>query len=373
VFRQWLHLPDPGMVEIALATVAANRISGDPVWILLTGPPSSGKTETLNSLLGLPDMYSVSTLTEAALLSGTPVREQAADATGGLLREIDKFGILVLKDFTSILSMNRDKQKVLLGALREIYDGAWTRRVGVDGARTLAWAGKVGLIGGVTSAIDSHHAVMSAMGQRFALYRLPPIDGGAQARRAIEKTGDEPKMREELSRAVCACFDGIDFTSPRVLSGEDHEWIIALTTLVAKCRSAVERHGYTRDIELVHGAEAPARLTKMLVQLLGGAHQIGVRPRRARDLIIKIGFDCIPPVRRLTVEALLKQANPLTTAALAAAVRYPEQTVRRALQELECHDIVEHFAPHSMADKWCVAPHWKQQFEIARGTFPKCQ
>jgi hypothetical protein len=38
------------------------------------------------------------------------------------------------------------------------------------------------LIGGVTSAIDSAHSVMSSMGQRFALYRLPAIDGRAQAR-----------------------------------------------------------------------------------------------------------------------------------------------------------------------------------------------
>jgi len=42
------------------------------------------------------------------LLSGTPTKEKAADARGGLLREIGAFGYLVLKDFTSILSMHRD-------------------------------------------------------------------------------------------------------------------------------------------------------------------------------------------------------------------------------------------------------------------------
>jgi hypothetical protein len=316
-------------------------------------------------------MHSVSTLTEAALLSGTPDKDCSASSTGGLLREIDGFGIHVLKDFTSILSMNRDKQKILLGALREIYDAAWNRHVGGDGGRKLDWRGKVGLIGGVTSSIDSHHTVMSAMGQRFALYRLAAIDAGAQARRAIEKTGEEQRMRAELSGAVSACFDGLDFTSPPVLSAEDHEWIIALTTLVARCRSAVERHSYSREIELIHDAEAPARLTKMLVQFLRGALLIGVKPQRARGLIIKVGFDCIPPVRRLALEALLEQGSPLTTAALAESIGYPEQTARRALQELECHGIAEHHARHSMADKWSVTSHWKQQFEIARGAFPK--
>jgi hypothetical protein len=373
VFRRWLYLPDPGMVEIALATVAANRIPGDPVWLLLTGPSSSGKTETLNSLLDLPNMHPVSTLTEAALLSGTPGDDRAKDATGGLLREIGEFGIIVPKDFTSILSMHRNTRQSVLAALREIYDGAWTRCVGVDGGKKLHWRGKVGLIGGVTSAIDSAHAVLSSMGHRFVLYRLPPTDGRAQAQRAIEKTGAELGMRVELTGAVSALFDGIDFADPPLLSDTDQAWIVALTTLVARCRSAVERDGYGREIVLIHDSEAPARLTKMLVQLLRGARLIGVRPPRARELILKVGFDCIPPVRRLALEALLKQSNPLTTAAIAQGTGYPEQTIRRALQELECHGIVEPGLRHSPAETWRVASHWKQQFDIARGAFPKCR
>jgi predicted transcriptional regulator len=317
-------------------------------------------------------MHSASTLTEAALLSGTAKKDRAADAKGGLLREIGEFGILVLKDLTSILSMNRDKQKALLAALREIYDGAWTRRVGVDGAREFAWQGKMGLIGGVTSVIDSHHAVMSAMGQRFALYRIPAIDGSAQARRAIEKSGDEQEMRAELTGTVSACFEGLDFASPQDLSSADEEWIIALTTLVARCRGAVDRHGYVRDIELIHDAEAPARLTKMLVQLLRGARLVGVTRQRAKELIIKVGFDCIHPVRRLAVQELLNEQNPLTLAEVAEGSGYPEQTIRRALQDLECHGIVERSGRQSVAERWCVAQHWREQFEIARGPFPKC-
>jgi len=373
IFRKWLYLPDPGMVEVALAAVAANHIKGDPVWLMLTGPPSSGKTETLISLLGLPNMHSVSTLTEAALLSGTSTKERAKDATGGLLLEIGEFGIVVLKDFTSVLSMNRDKLRTLLAALREVYDGRWTRCVGVDGARKLEWQGKTGLIGGVTSAIDSAHSVMSSMGQRFALYRLPAIDGRAQAQNAIEKTGAEEDMRAELMGAVGNAFDGLDYDNPPALLVADREWIVALATLVARCRSAVERDGHTRDIELIHDAEAPARLTKMLVQLLTGARLIGVRPQRARELIVKVGFDCIPPVRRLALEALLRQSNPLPLAEIAVTTKYSPQTVRRALEDLSCHGVVERCAPHCVAEKWRVASLWKQQFDIARGTFPKCQ
>jgi hypothetical protein len=99
VFQQWLYLPDPGVVALTLAAVTANRMAGDPVWLLLIGAPSSGKTEILDSLLDLPHMHPAATLTDASLLSGVPKREHSTTSTGGLLRVIGDFGFLVLKDF----------------------------------------------------------------------------------------------------------------------------------------------------------------------------------------------------------------------------------------------------------------------------------
>src|SRR5436305_642239 len=88
VFRHWLHLPDPTPLHAVLATVVANRSPGDPVWLLLVGPPGCGKSELLVPLAGLGDVHMAATLTEASLLSGSPKRERAKDAKGGLLREI---------------------------------------------------------------------------------------------------------------------------------------------------------------------------------------------------------------------------------------------------------------------------------------------
>jgi hypothetical protein len=63
------------------------------------------------------------TITEAALLSGTPKKEMASGAKGGLLREIGPAGIIVAKDFGSVLSMHRGARSTVLAALREVYDG----------------------------------------------------------------------------------------------------------------------------------------------------------------------------------------------------------------------------------------------------------
>jgi hypothetical protein len=44
-----------------------------------------------------------------------------------------------VKDVTSILSMNRDMRTQVLGALREVHDGSWVRKVGTDGGQSLPW------------------------------------------------------------------------------------------------------------------------------------------------------------------------------------------------------------------------------------------
>lgn len=97
-----------------------------------------------------------------------------------------------------------------LAALREIYDGSWTRLVGTDGGKTLAWEGRLGLIAGCTPVIDSHHSVVGAMGERFVFYRLPPIDADSQARRALGHVGQETRMRVALADAAASVLDRVD-------------------------------------------------------------------------------------------------------------------------------------------------------------------
>lgn len=162
VFERWLILPNLTPVYAVLGTVAANLLPGDPVWLGVIGPPSSAKTEILNSTSLLPHVVQAATLSIAGLLSGTSKQQYDKDAKGGLLRQIGDFGIVTLKDFGSILSMRPDAKAELLAALREIYDGAWTRHLGTDGGRTLAWRGKIGLLFGATSVIDIHYGVIGA-------------------------------------------------------------------------------------------------------------------------------------------------------------------------------------------------------------------
>jgi hypothetical protein len=56
LFQEFYHLPDTGHIELALAAIAANKGNGDPVWLLIVAPPGWGKTEPLNTVIGLPNI-----------------------------------------------------------------------------------------------------------------------------------------------------------------------------------------------------------------------------------------------------------------------------------------------------------------------------
>lgn len=99
----------------------------------------------------------------------------------------------------------------MLAALREVYDGHWYRDVGADGGHTIEWHGRIAVIGAVTTAWDSHQAVIASMGDRFVLIRIDSTQHRqAAGRKAIANTGEESQMRAELARAVAGVLAGMN-------------------------------------------------------------------------------------------------------------------------------------------------------------------
>jgi hypothetical protein len=347
VFQRLLHLPDPpDYLYGVLGAVAANYLPGDPLWLFVVGASSGGKTEVLRSLSTLEGVREAATLTEGALLSGAPKREHAENATGGLLREIGESGIILAKDFGSVMSMNKDAQQHTLAALREIYDGKWTRAFGTDGGRRESWTGKVGLIGGCTPVIDRQHAVMSEMGQRFVLMRLPipkqearREQGCEQARRALDNAGSEDALRDELAGAVKRLFDWAPNppSEPRP-GGRDRQRLAELAQLVAVCRSTLERDSYTREVVGIAEPEGPARLAKQLAQLWSGLQVLGASEEITWRVVTKAGVDSIPTVKRLVIRQLGEDDRAVKD--VAVPLHLSQSTVRRTLEDLHAHGVV---------------------------------
>ena len=347
-------------VLAVLGTIAANYLPGDPVWLALIAPPSSAKTEILNATAGLPHVVRAATLTPAGLLSGTPKKQQAKGAKGGLLQQIGDFGILVFKDFGSILSMHTETKAETLAALREIFDGSWTRHLGSDGGRTLHWQGKVGLITAATGVIDSHYAVIGAMGDRFLFSRLAPTQGQAQFSRALEHVGDATKrMRAELAEAVARLFVGRK-KEPRPISNDEARRIGDAISLVVRLRGAVERDRRTREVEAIYGAEGTARIGLALERLLAGLDTLGVERERAMEVVLSVALDSAPPLRCAAYKTI-ERSKTAETSDVAVALRLPTNTARRILEDLAAYGLVtRELQGQGKADLWYRA-NWEAE------------
>jgi len=205
-FKNWLGKDyDTDMLDVVLAAGAAERLTGDPLWLMVISGSGNAKTETVQALEGAGALVTSAITSEGALLSATPRQLQGGRATGGLLLKLGARGVLVIKDVTSILSMDKKARGLVLAALREIYDGKWERNVGTGGGRTLLWNGRIAIVGACTTAWDTAHSVIAIMGDRFVIVRSDSETDQVRTRsawQAIRNTGKETAMRTELATAV---------------------------------------------------------------------------------------------------------------------------------------------------------------------------
>lgn len=340
VFARWLGADyDTDALDATLAAAAVERLDGDPLWLLLISGSGNAKTETVQCLDGIGAIVTSTISSPGALLSATAKRERAKDATGGLLRKLEPGGVLVVKDVTSILSMSGDMRAEVLGALREVYDGRWSRNVGTDGGQTLEWAGRIALVGAVTTAWDKAHAAVASMGDRFALVRVDSTKGRqAAGRRAIGNTGNEDVMRRELAEAAAAVIDAMARVGVTVTTTEA-DILLAAADLVTLARTAVD-YDYRGDVVDAHAPEMPTRFAKQLTQVVRGGVAIGMDRGAALRLAIRCARDSMPPLRLAIIDDVA--ANPdSSTADVRKRLGKPRATVDRQLQALHMLGVLD--------------------------------
>ncbi|GAB1642559.1 hypothetical protein [Krasilnikovia sp. MM14-A1259] len=340
-FRRWLGAEyDTGSLDAVLAVAACNDLGGDPPWLLVVSGSGNAKTETVGALAGIGAHITSTVTSEGALLSATPAKEKQRGATGGLLRKIGDKGILVVKDFTSILSMNRDLRASVLAALREVYDGRWERNVGTDGGKTLTWEGRIVMVGAVTTAYDAAHGVIAAMGDRFALVRVDSTSGRlAAGRQALRNVNHETKMRTDLAQAVVELMRFHLRPERAELEDADMDVLLSVADLVTFARTAVERD-YQGNVTDAHAPEMPTRFAKMLGQLVRGGLALGMGRERALATAVRVAGDSMPPLRLAILEDLLNHPHSTTTE-VRKRLQRPHNTVDRELQALHLLSLLE--------------------------------
>ena len=350
-FRRWLLMPDMGALRFALTLLVGHRLKGDPTWGLIVAPPSGSKTEIIRALESVPGVYPLSELTARTFASGLDCGKRDPS----LLTRLSNH-VLALKDFTTVLTMHREERQAILAQLREIYDGRYDKAWGTG--KEVHWRGRLGFIAGVTPIIDVHHAVHQVLGERFLLFRSSQPDRREMALAAMRGRGHETEMREELRDIMARFAAGLSCDCPPPMPESYEGCLASLADVVSTARSGVIRDQRNRDLTLAPEPEAPARLAKQLAAItlahaiIRGAEQVADVDYR---FAFKVARDCIPSVRLLVMDALARATDYVSTSTIAAAVKYPTTTVRRALEDLAALGIVA----ISKAEKQGQADHWQ--------------
>jgi hypothetical protein len=335
IVRKHLTLDDYRIVDIILAVVIANLFPTDPLWMLILGASSTAKTELLAALDGLPMMFFISDLTTNTLISGKK------DAS--LLPRL-KNKIIVMKDFTTILSKRPDDLKIIMGHLREVYDGKLVKSYGTGD--TVNWTGHVGFIGASTPVYDRKHGVISQMGERFLLYRNTNKNDIKSGIQALSGFGTELKMRSELKevfKKFLEQFKGVNLTIPEL--SEDMQYkIVSLATLCGHGRCHVHRDPYSKDeITYLPEPEGSPRLSKQLFHIaiaLMAINDVDEITDPIYKILLKIGADLIPRIRFKIIKylwdskAVEGSGYYLNTNQVAEGTGFNGRTALRALQDM---------------------------------------
>jgi hypothetical protein len=343
VFIRWLGEEyETITLDAVLAVTAAAKLGGDPAWLLVISGSGNAKTETVQSVSMTANAHVISTIaSEGALLSASPKKGRVKSATGGLLRKIGGEGVLVIKDFTSILSMDRNIRTSVLAALREVHDGRWERNVGSDGGQTLSWAGHIVLIGACTTAWDQAHAVTSSMGERFVLIRSDSSSGRiAAGTRAMKNTGMEESMRKQMAEAVAGLINNIKVADMRDLLLQDDEInsILKAADIVTLARTGVETD-YRGDVIDAHAPEMPTRFAKQLTQIMRGAMAIEMSRTDALALALRCARDSVPQLRLSVLRDLRKNPGSQVKE-IQRRLQKPWRTINRVLEALHSLDLL---------------------------------
>ena len=334
-FHRWLYLEDDTFIEVGLAAVVANSFPGDPVWLFLVGPPGSCKTEFLRSL-NSTRTYTLSSLTPSTLISG--LKDGNKDPS--LLPKLNE-KVLVIKDFTTILSVRHEVRCEIFGQLRDIYDGYCEKSFG-SGVGTRSYRCHLGILAGVTPEIERYSSVEQALGERFLKFRVQFDDPDEAVKRARKNAGEQGAMRAELNGVVRRFLERDWERNPNAVQCGDAmgEKIIKLSSLVALLRTAVPKNR-SGELEYLPTPEVGTRLSVQLTKL-GSALSL-IRGKKAigeeeYQTLVRVGCESLPSLRWKLVRGLMElyggTKDGLTSQQIGKHTKLSTDTVKTQLNDL---------------------------------------
>jgi len=359
-FEAYRYLYDREALEVACASMIANFI-GDtyPVWLLLIGRSSGGKTQFLELFRNHDKTQFESKMTGKTMFSGL---EGAKDK---IFEFNDK--IVIIKDLAPMQAGKNEDLKEIVLVLRDAYDGEGDWAWGSN-KPDVHWEGKFGLVAASTTAIDIDMWKFKALGERYIRVDLTDNDEiednlaeiAVQDRQGI-------KAGKALRLAGCAflnkyILEAEKFNADNLIEiREDKlEQIKLMCQAGALLRTGVNTQGDRKTIVATE-PEASPRLIHQMRTLCEGLAIINDRDHVNEhdiQLALRVSYDGIPRRRRKVLKALL--AGLSGTNEIASFIGSNSTTTSRELQELQ-----EINAVNKVGGKWELRERVEEWIEMS--------
>jgi len=349
-------------IRALIAISASAYTAGDPIWLMLIGGSGSGKSEAINILGDIKYCHQISMLTPNTLLSGAKKTKDGKDPS--LLTRLGRNGVILMKDFTTIISMRDDNRRDILAQIREVYDGELTKETGTG--LSLSWRGKLNFIAGSTSSYYEKQKEIDSMGPRFIMYELDELSNKGRkeflhfARKNMNDIKSKRLELQDMAReAVEEILEKLPDELPMINDRIDKN-LVDLAEFVSRARTPVSRdfHG---NITVVHFKELPARIYSQVYRLgqmfMAIAHMNGREEmdKEEEQLLYKFLLNSIPKQKRDVLYTLFKYKEA-TTKSVAHLLNIQTESVKLWLSDLNAHGITERISA-SGKDFWYVAPN----------------
>ena len=308
-----------------------------------------------------PWIVPVDTLTTNTFASGLNLNKETS-----LLHKASN-GILVFKDFTGIMNLNEEGLKDIMGQLRNIFDGSFTKRTG--NGNDVEWKGKIGVIAGGTIASQRKMRQFSEQGERMINYIINLADSKMIAKRALGNRKGSKDRAEDLADMVAKFVNqkidaGEKFNLK--ISNEMEDEMIDVADFATRARSPVTMDKKDPSVVLFVGdREIPTRVAIMLTNIAFALMIICDENELSNEnanIIFKTALDSIPVERRIVLSVLAKYRSA-TTKAIAMSLHYPTTTVRAWLSQLNALRMITREASEGKgsgnSDSWELRDEYK--------------
>lgn len=272
--EKYQYLEDTNIIDVALASIVATRLKlGDPIWLVIIGASSGGKSQILRPLSLTDDkfLHRIDDLTENTFLSGMNVGKGKGDPS--LLMRIGSLGMLVMSDLTVLFSKTSESRNAILSQFRMIYDGEMVKYSGTSD-KSIKWKGYLGVLAGSTPSIYSHFEEVSDMGERFIYYRMKDYDPEKATRLAMSRKIYGKELDDKLSnlygdyiKEVVTAYGGEEIVLPQNISDR----ILQIAMFAEKVRTVAHTDFY-KTIDRIPVSAMPMRVALQLITIAKGLY-----------------------------------------------------------------------------------------------------